>query len=81
MDTAAYSELFAGEYLAPVFYFCLKKTGDHAEAEELASDISLAVLGNAAFVLFDIAISKLIVLYAFKLRRRFKIDKYIARFR
>lgn len=49
--------------------------------EGIISDISLAVLGNAAFVLFDIAISKLIVLYAFTLRRRFKIDKYIARFR
>ena len=37
-------ELYAWEYLAKIFYFCLKKTGDRYEAEELAVDISLTVL-------------------------------------
>lgn len=41
--------------------------------------ISLFVLGNAAFVLFDIALSRLVLLYAFRLRRRLKIDRYLNR--
>lgn len=39
-----YFELYAREYLAKIFYYCLKKTGDRYEAEELAADISLTVL-------------------------------------
>ncbi|MBQ8551981.1 MAG: RNA polymerase sigma factor [Clostridia bacterium] len=44
MDTAAYAEVYARDYIGPMFYYCLKKTGDRNEAEELASDIALAVL-------------------------------------
>ena len=29
------AETFANEYLGKVFYFCLKKTGNDADAEEL----------------------------------------------
>ncbi len=47
--------------------------------EGILSVIWLFLLGNAAFILFDIAITKLITLYIFKLRARFKIDKYIKR--
>ncbi|MCL2488434.1 MAG: sigma-70 family RNA polymerase sigma factor [Oscillospiraceae bacterium] len=36
--------MFCSEYLEPLYYFCLKKTGDPGEAEELAADISLQVL-------------------------------------
>ncbi|MBE5779565.1 MAG: RNA polymerase sigma factor [Clostridiales bacterium] len=36
--------LYATEYMEKVFYFCLKKTGNPQEAEELSSDISLNVL-------------------------------------
>ena len=39
-----YAELFAKEYLGSIFYYCLRKTGNEAEAEELASDISLSVV-------------------------------------
>ncbi len=44
MDTAAYAEVYARDYVGPMFYYCLKKTGDRNEAEELSSDIALAVL-------------------------------------
>jgi len=42
--------------------------------------LSLFVLGNAAFILFDIALSRLVLLYFFRLRTRLRIDKYIGRF-
>lgn len=35
---------FVTEYMTKLFYYCLKKTGDTYEAEELAADISLCVL-------------------------------------
>ncbi len=39
-----YKEHFASEYLAKIFYFSLRKTGNENDAEELSSDITLAVL-------------------------------------
>lgn len=44
MDVTAYAEAYARDYVGPMFYYCLKKTGDRNEAEELSSDIALAVL-------------------------------------
>ena len=38
------TELYVRDYLAKVFYFSLKKTGNREDAEELAADISLSVL-------------------------------------
>ncbi len=38
------AELFVSEYLEKIFYFCLKKTSDPHQAEELSQDISLNVL-------------------------------------
>lgn len=35
---------YAADYMEKVFYFCLKKTGSPTEAEDLASEITLAVL-------------------------------------
>ena len=40
------AEKFAGEYLGKVFYFCLKKTGNDADAEELSSEISFEVISS-----------------------------------
>ncbi len=37
-------EAFSADYFEKVFYFCLKRTGGAGEAEELASDIALAVI-------------------------------------
>lgn len=37
-------EVFSAEYMEKLFYFCLKKTGNADEAEDLASDISLNIL-------------------------------------
>lgn len=37
-------EEFAGNYFEKLLYFCLKKTGDSQEAEELAADITLNVV-------------------------------------
>lgn len=45
--------------------------------EGVASYIVLLLLGNAAFVLFDIAITRLITLYIFRLRSRLKLDRYL----
>ena len=37
---------FSREYIGKLFYFCLKKTGDAHEAEDLASDISLNIIAE-----------------------------------
>lgn len=37
-------EEFTGNYFEKLFYFCLKKTGDSNEAEELTSDITLNII-------------------------------------
>lgn len=34
---------FTENYMGKLFYFCLKKTGDHAEAEDLAQDVALQI--------------------------------------
>ena len=36
--------LYGQEYMGKIFYYCLRKTGDSHEAEDLASDITLQVL-------------------------------------
>ena len=38
--------LYVDEYMEKVFYFCLKKTGNSHEAEDLASDVTLNVLSS-----------------------------------
>ena len=38
------TEIYVKDWLAKVFYFSLKKTGNREDAEELAADISLTVL-------------------------------------
>ena len=35
---------FTEEYMEPLFYFCLKKTGDSEEAQDLTQDIALNIL-------------------------------------
>jgi DNA-directed RNA polymerase specialized sigma24 family protein len=35
---------FTENYMEKLFYFCLKKTSDSHEAEDLASDISLCII-------------------------------------
>lgn len=37
---------FAENYMEKIFYFCLKKTGDNAEAENLTQDIALNVISE-----------------------------------
>ena len=44
VDRLGLRDVFVSEYLEKLFYFCLKKTGDANEAEDLASDISLDIL-------------------------------------
>ena len=39
-----YAEHYAAEYLGAIFYYCLRKTGSEQEAEELSSDITIAIL-------------------------------------
>lgn len=39
-------QAFAGEYLEKLYYFCLKKTGEPQEAEELSADVAEAVLSE-----------------------------------
>ena len=38
------AEEFVEQYMEKLFYFCLKKTGDSHEAEDLTQDIALQVL-------------------------------------
>ena len=35
---------FAENYMEKLFYFCLKKTGDQTEAEDLTQDIALQIV-------------------------------------
>ena len=35
---------FAENYMEKLFYFCLKKTGSHVEAEDLTQDIALQII-------------------------------------
>ena len=42
-------------------------------------NIAFVVLGNGAFVLFDIACTRLIILYVYRLRKRLNIEKYLKR--
>ncbi len=35
---------FAENYMEKLFYFCLKKTGNHSEAEDLTQDIALQII-------------------------------------
>ena len=35
---------FAENYMEKLFYFCLKKTGSHTEAEDLTQDIALQII-------------------------------------
>ncbi|MBR6052577.1 MAG: sigma-70 family RNA polymerase sigma factor [Clostridia bacterium] len=44
VDRLRLRDLFVSDYLEKLFYFCLKKTGNAHEAEDLASDVSLDVL-------------------------------------
>lgn len=37
-------EYFCSEYMRNVYYFCLKKTGNETEAEDLAGEISLEIM-------------------------------------
>ena len=43
-DKTGFAELYGQEYMGKIFYYCLRKTGDSHEAEDLASDITLQVL-------------------------------------
>ena len=43
VDRLRHRDVFVSDYLEKLFYFCLKKTGDAHEAEDLASDISLDI--------------------------------------
>ena len=35
---------FAENYMEKLFYFCLKKTGNHIEAEDLTQDVALQII-------------------------------------
>ena len=35
---------FAENYMEKLFYFCLKKTGSHIEAEDLTQDVALQII-------------------------------------
>ena len=39
-------QLFADDYFEKIFYFCLKKVSSDSEAEDLAADISLSIIGE-----------------------------------
>ena len=43
-DKMEYADRFIREFTGKLFYFCLKKTGNSHEAEDLSADICLSVL-------------------------------------
>ena len=43
-DKKEYADRFIREFTGKLFYFCLKKTGNSHEAEDLSADICLSVL-------------------------------------
>lgn len=43
-DRNRLAEEYARDYMGKIFYYCLRKTGDSHEAEELASDVTLQIL-------------------------------------
>ena len=43
-DAERLMEIYSRDYMEKVFYFCLRRTGDAYEAEDLTSDISLSIL-------------------------------------
>ena len=43
-DRNRLAEEYARDYMGKIFYYCLRKTGDSHEAEDLASDITLQIL-------------------------------------
>ena len=43
-DQTHLAEEYARDYMGKIFYYCLRKTGDSHEAEDLASDITLQIL-------------------------------------
>lgn len=59
-------------WVATKFIFALPDEG-------VVLEIAFFALANAAFVLYDIAMSKIIILYIVKLRKRFQIDKLLRR--
>jgi hypothetical protein len=64
---------------ATVLMMLLVKFFFTAEAESIAFDIAFTVIGNLTFLLYDIAMSKLLILYTVKLRRRLGIDRFFKR--
>ena len=57
--------------LASLFIF----TTGESEFESLLVIVATAVLGEAAFILYDIALTRMISFYIFRLRDRLKINK------
>ena len=43
-ERTALATLYGQEYMGKIYYYCLRKTGDSHEAEDLASDITVQVL-------------------------------------
>ena len=43
-DQTHLAEEYTRDYMGKIFYYCLRKTGDSHEAEDLASDITLQIL-------------------------------------
>ncbi|MBE6631580.1 MAG: hypothetical protein E7623_02640 [Ruminococcaceae bacterium] len=60
---------------ALVLTLVLSKHFFAAQAEGMAIDIVFFVLGNITFVLYDLAMTKLLILYTVKIRSRLKIDR------
>lgn len=62
---------------ALIILMILAKRVFMTEFESVTFTWIFAVLGNVTFVLYDIAMTKLLILYTVKLRTKFKIDKFL----
>lgn len=52
VKSVRYIEEYCENYLEKIFYFCLRKTGNESEAEDLAGDIR-PPLSSFIFILFS----------------------------
>lgn len=62
--------------LALLLLYLLSRFVFMIEDMPFAFDLLFFALANAAFVLYDVAMSKIILLYVVKLRKRLKIDRF-----
>ena len=66
---------FTEEYMEKIFYFCLKRTGNNFEAEDLTQDIAINVFCEINFWCFHIKSPKNIIPNKFTSNNLYDVSK------